>query len=30
MPEYTHFCEMLNDGDKSETCDAVDRQCSSE
>jgi hypothetical protein len=30
MPEYLHFSEILNGGDKSETFDAVDRQCSSE
>jgi hypothetical protein len=30
MPEYTHFCEILNGGDKSEAFDAVDRQCSNE
>jgi hypothetical protein len=29
MPEYTHFCEILNGVDKSEAFDAVDRQCSS-
>jgi len=30
MPEYTHFCEILNGGDKSEAFDAVDRQYSNE
>jgi len=30
IPEYTHFCEILNGGDKSEAFDAVDRQCSSD
>jgi hypothetical protein len=30
MPEYPHFSEILNGGDKSEAFDAVDRQCSSE
>ena len=29
MPDYTHVCEILNGGDKSEAFDAVDRQCSS-
>jgi hypothetical protein len=28
VPEYTHFCEMLNGDGKSEAFDAFDRQCS--
>jgi hypothetical protein len=30
MPEYPHFSEILNGGDKSEAFDAVDKQSSSE